>query len=122
MHFDLKRPCKDCPFRKDVVGYLKKGRAQEILDAILREDQTFTCHKTITGERIEDESGEPIAYAPGVKDQHCAGALIMEKRYGWPNRMPRIAISFGLFDPDALRDEEVVFESESAMVAHMEST
>lgn len=120
MHFDLKRPCKSCPFRKDVPGYLGKRRAREIIDAILREDQTFTCHKTITGERVEDEHGNEIGYAPGLQDQHCAGALLMEKRYGWPNKMPRIAQLMGIFDPEALRDDKTVFETESAMIEHME--
>lgn len=120
MKFDLKRPCKDCPFRKDVVGYLTRGRAREILYAIMRQDQTFTCHKTISGERLQDEQGTDVGYDPGDQDQHCAGALIMEKRAGWPNKMPRIAMCFGMFDPDELRGEDVVFESESAMIAHME--
>lgn len=30
MKFDLTHPCKDCPYRTDVVPYLKQDRAEEI--------------------------------------------------------------------------------------------
>lgn len=46
MKFDLKRPCKDCPFRSDIPGYLTKARAREIIDGITRGQATFSCHKT----------------------------------------------------------------------------
>lgn len=35
-------------------------------------------------------------------------------------KVARIAIHCGIFDPEALRGEETVFETESAMIEHME--
>jgi hypothetical protein len=45
-----KRPCSNCPFRKDGAGIaLESGRIQGIVAAMLKDDQqTFVCHKTLT--------------------------------------------------------------------------
>jgi Family of unknown function (DUF6283) len=62
--FTLARPCSSCPFRTDLPDGpfpLRYGRAEEIAGA-LREEKTFTCHKT------SHELG-----AVGV-EQMCAGA------------------------------------------------
>lgn len=114
MRFDLKRPCKDCPFRKDVTPYLRPDRAAEILDAIERQDQSFTCHKTISGEQQSDEG-----YVPGETDQFCAGALIMLEKMGSPNRLPRIAEFLKIYDPTQLRGHDNVFDSRTDMIDAM---
>lgn len=62
MDFKLKAPCGNCPFRTDKPkqkGWLGRERAKEIYEA-LRNDKTFTCHKTINND-----------------EQFCAGALIL---------------------------------------------
>lgn len=85
MKFDLKTPCKDCPF---IVGSstnitLAEGRLDGIVEDI-RADQTFTCHKSLE--------------LPADKQQHCAGALIFLEREENPNQMMRIAERIGVYD------------------------
>lgn len=98
MKFDMKTPCKDCPF---LVGSstnrtLREGRLEEIVEAI-RSDGTFQCHKTI------DED---------IDDQHCAGALVFIEREGTPNNMLRIAHRLGLYDHTKLDMDAPIIEEE----------
>ena len=112
MNFDLKTPCKDCPFRTDVRGYLTAARAREIIDAITRQQQTFACHKTVQ----HDEDGEHI---PRTKEQHCAGATILLERLNLPNQMMRIAERLGFYDRSKVDMDAPVFRTAAAMIAHM---
>jgi len=118
VRFDLKRPCVNCPFRRDVPGFLSTGRAEEITDAILRQDQTFTCHKTLSGERTEDEHGMEGDYHAGPKDQFCAGALIFLEKNGFPSYPPRLAMALKLWSPDQMRSKELVFDTAAEMLEH----
>lgn len=46
--FDLKRPCDNCPFRKEGGIRLHPGRAREIARGqIDNPGMTFPCHKTV---------------------------------------------------------------------------
>lgn len=95
MRFDLKKPCKDCPF---IVGSstnrtLAEGRITEIVKDITEENATFSCHKTINYDE-RDMSTE----------QHCAGALIYAKKSGKPNTMLQIAERFGIYDPREINE------------------
>lgn len=85
MKFDLKKPCKDCPFIKGSSTNisLAEGRIPGIVQD-LRQDKSFTCHKTLE--------------APRHDQQHCAGALIYLEREQRPNQMMRIAERLGLYD------------------------
>lgn len=61
--FKLKRPCKDCPFRKDLSphlkGWLGKERAEGIAFDTFKTGQSFPCHKTTSlGEHDEREENE----------------------------------------------------------------
>ena len=70
MKFNLKKPCKNCPFRKDSEkSWLGKKRAEGIAETITSGKGTFSCHKT-TGvvEGVE---------VPQSKQSHCFGALQM---------------------------------------------
>lgn len=100
MNFSLKRPCPDCPFVPGAFQGLRSKRRREIGEAVLHDDKTFTCHKTISG-GTDDETGE---YIIGPKDQHCAGLLIVLKKSNkiWDNAMIRLAAMFTLFNPDDL--------------------
>lgn len=96
MKFDMKTPCKDCPF---LVGSstnrtLREGRLGEIVEAI-RSDGTFQCHKTIN-EHIDD--------------QHCGGALVYMEKNRIDNNMLRIAMRLGLYDPDSLDMESDIID------------
>ena len=108
MKFDLTRPCKDCPFRSDIPGYLTKARAREIIEAITRQQATFTCHKT---NKFED--GETIETRDS---QHCAGALIFLERLDRPNQMMRWMERIGVYDRTKL-DMDAPVHTANSMVA-----
>ena len=91
MKFDLKKPCADCPFRTDVTPYLHLERAEEIVDGLTHQQQTFTCHKT----NSQSDDGETIETEDS---QHCAGALIMLEKMEQPNQMMRWMERIGYYD------------------------
>lgn len=114
VHFDLKRPCDDCPFRTDAKrhdGVIKDlptlhGRLERGLFA-------HTCHKT-----------DPRSDGPNPKYkgpvQHCAGALILcrnDKDYKLQHPQIDAALA-GKFDPTELDMESPVFKSFHEMVKH----
>lgn len=109
MKFDLVRPCANCPFRSDRPGYLTAERVESIINAITREQRTFSCHKT---NRFED--GEAVETA---NSQHCAGALIFLERMEAPNQLMRIAERLGFYDRTKLDMDAPVFEDVEAMAA-----
>ncbi len=113
MNFDLRRPCKDCPFRTDIPGFLSKARAREITRAITDGQGTFSCHKL--NDFTEDDEGEPVVIE-GDKAQHCAGALIFLERINRPNQMMRIAERLRLYDRTKLDMDAPVFASATAMI------
>lgn len=84
MRFDLKTPCKHCPFRADktAIRFSCRERAEEIEETAYR--WGFPCHKS--AEYIEDEDGSG-GYHASDKAQHCIGAIIMYLRQDemcWP--------------------------------------
>ena len=104
MQFTLKRPCPGCPFSTGpkAVRFLGRARAQQIVDSLVDQDATFSCHET----NLYDDEGE----ARETRDsQHCAGAMILLMRLEMPNQMMRIAGRIGSFDPDSLDMESPVF-------------
>ncbi len=120
MKFTLKTPCKDCPFRTDVPGYLSSTRARGIARNAQTGAATFACHKTVK----HDEDGEQVRSDGEI---HCAGALIMAEklnkgRSGGPgchvNQLVRIASRFSGFNADELDVEAPVFDSVEAMAKH----
>lgn len=112
MNFDLKTPCKDCPFRSDISFALRPERAREITASLLR-GESFPCHKTTKF----DDDGEPVLN--NKKEQHCAGALIFLERQERPNQMMRIAERLGGYDMRKLDMDAPVFNSSAAMVRHL---
>lgn len=97
MKFDLKQPCKDCPFIKGSSTNisLAKGRIEGIV-ADLRADCSFTCHKTLD--------------LPTMEQQHCAGALIFLEREERPNQMMRIAERLNMYDRTKLKSNVDLIE------------
>jgi hypothetical protein len=110
MHFDLKKPCANCPFRSDIPAYLTKGRVQQIVIALER--ATFACHKT-TVDSDDDDSSERVVIDDS---QHCAGALIMLQRTRTYSRPAEIAEVLGLYDPSELEIESPVFNTFEEMI------
>ena len=116
--YDLKTPCKHCPFRNDETRIVLMGRmrAAEIEDAAYRNG--FPCHES--AECVEDGYGEDEGFAFGPNTQHCAGYLILRIKVDgpggtWPgigndeDRAERIAENVYLDAP--------VFESEEEFFA-----
>ena len=121
MQFKLRRPCKHCPFRNDRPAFLTASRVEEITDAILKEDKTFACHQTLSGEWDEDEDGNEAGYRGGKGDQMCAGALVMIEKTGARNQMTQIAERIGLWDPSKLDMDSPVFPTARAMIDAQDS-
>ncbi|MFN4296739.1 MAG: hypothetical protein ACK4FB_07835 [Brevundimonas sp.] len=78
MRFDLKTPCKNCPFRTDetAIRFQCLERAEEIEESAYRNG--FPCHLSADLEEDEGDAG----YVFGGNTQHCAGALLMFARHG----------------------------------------
>ena len=74
MKFDLKTPCRNCPFRNDEtrITFACRERAEEIEEIAYR--QGFVCH--LSAEEHELADGESV-FEFGPDSQHCAGALLM---------------------------------------------
>lgn len=104
--FKLSRPCSKCPFRTDVPGYLRRGRAAEIAGALDR--STFSCHETV----------HALGAPKSKPEQHCAGALIMMEREGVRGQMVRIAGRLGLYDPSKLDTGAPVHASREEFIEH----
>ncbi|WP_158679891.1 DUF6283 family protein [Deinococcus sp. NW-56] len=106
--FSLKRPCQDCPFRRDAPGYLRPGK----VDEIVREQEQgtpFFCHKTTTctGYKTTDR-----------RARYCAGSLLYGEAVHRHILPVRLAIHLGLWDPRALQRDVPVLDSPADLRAH----
>lgn len=102
MNFDLKRPCKDCPFIVGTSMTLDRGRMPEIVDSLRSDLNVFPCHKTANSSRDDsDEDG----YTYGGSEQACMGALAYTLReFGMMPVMARIACMRDTRTPEAIRE------------------
>lgn len=112
MKFNLKQPCKDCPFRNDKPhqkGWLGEKRAEEIYKSLIH-DGLFPCHKTHDYTQ-DDEDSDEFQHQDG--HQFCAGALIMLENENSTNcsRALRMAVMFGMYDRDKLDKTSPVFKN-----------
>ena len=84
--FDLKTPCKNCPFRRNEtrIRFGTRERAEEIEEQAYR--YGFPCH--LSAVMDQDCTGEDRGYVFGAETQHCAGYLAMQLHGGpaspWP--------------------------------------
>jgi hypothetical protein len=85
----VKKPCRDCPFRKDTLeGWLGKERMSELLN-----EPSFVCHKNT--------------------DLQCAGHMIIKKE---SNGFVALA---SLLNTDLkLKGHELVFSTDQACIDH----
>jgi len=76
-----KRPCSNCPFRKDGAGIaLEPGRLDAIVADLKANDQnTFVCHKTLHTERMT-----------------CAGAVAVMSKIGQLPVIARLGLVVGI--------------------------
>lgn len=102
--FDLKRPCKDCPFRKGQGEryHLSEQRLQDIVNSA-----AFQCHKTIEfddecqiDEENWDETWRPIKN--DARAQQCAGLMAVRHQDKRPNQIMQVAQRLDVLDPNAL--------------------
>lgn len=105
LKYNLRRPCKSCPFRKKHGTALRRWRREEIADA-LRGDRAFICHNTV----------EEVTGGENKQRNFCAGALIAMKGSGilGDSFSTRIAMRFpdvSGFDPDKLATGEAYFDT-----------
>lgn len=107
--YAVKRPCDDCPFRREGGVRLEVPRILQIVNAITTNPgSTFACHKT-TGVMCDPPPGG---------QQHCAGALVFAdklERLDYP-QLHRIALRLGMLRPDELRDRDAVFDDLDEML------
>jgi hypothetical protein len=98
----VKAPCAKCPFRKDVPIYLRRGRRQEIAEALV-EGGDFPCHATV------DYSEDGEGTESGSGGATCAGAAKAIMAAGGTTQLMRIAERLGAADLDdvAVRGAEV---------------
>ena len=85
MRFDLKEPCKHCPFRTDETRITRgRERAEEIEERAYRHG--FPCH--VSAECEENPLTGEETFVFGEQTQHCAGYLLMQLQDGggtpWP--------------------------------------
>ncbi len=86
--FQLKRPCKNCPFTPEDtrIRFVDKKRAAEIAEGAYRDG--FPCHLSAVDSDPDCISEGGGGYVFGEKTQHCAGAIMMFLRdgheSGWP--------------------------------------
>tara|TARA_R110002074_G_C12558458_1_gene667668 strand:+ start:45684 stop:46133 length:450 start_codon:yes stop_codon:yes gene_type:complete len=116
--FDLKTPCKNCPFRTDeaAIRFYNGERAAEISESAYRNG--FPCH--LSAENLEDDDeGEGGGFVFGENTQHCAGAIIMFLHDGWGGSWPGIGNDDALAERLALQMnmEAPVFENEEDFIA-----
>lgn len=85
MKFDLRKPCRNCPFRTDgqPIRFASRERTEEIEEQAYRHG--FPCH--LSAELIENDN-DSDGYVAGPNTQHCAGAARMYLNGGdgrpWP--------------------------------------
>lgn len=113
MKFHLKKPCKDCPFRKDKAhqkGWLGETKATKIYENLL-DGGLFPCHKT--HDYSQDSHDEQGKFIHQQDHQFCAGALILleNEQNTAQSQALRMAMRLSLYDPDDLDLQSPVFDN-----------
>lgn len=119
MNFDLKKPCKGCPFRKgEGAVRLTEGRVHEVWRSATHNGPMFQCHNTVDYDS-SDFDDEELGVVSKGEAQHCLGAVIAGVNSGdGPNQYARVCAQLKLLDVaavEACADE--VFSSEEEMLA-----
>jgi hypothetical protein len=94
MRVNLKKPCKNCPFRAGVDLHLQPGRLEGIIETLKDDMQAFQCHKT-THSKHGGEWDDEGVYQPSGNESVCMGALAYMHREGYLPVIARLAISRG---------------------------
>ena len=88
-----KRPCSNCPFRKDGKGIpLEDGRLSGIVSDLSSDDRkTFICHKTLD-----------------IKNKTCAGAVAIMSKKGMLPIIARLALVTGAISKEDISASEKI--------------
>ena len=100
--FALKKPCKDCPFRSDIIPFLSKDRVTNIEDNLVKQGLNFSCHKTVDYGGDEPDSS---------KSTNCAGAMILLTKINKTTQSMQFAERMGLHDFSTLDMDAPVFNT-----------
>lgn len=125
--FKAKKPCKDCPFRKDSLGgWLGRSRAKDIIET-LKNDGHFLCHKHVdySDESFSEENEDmKKTYKVKATDQFCAGALLLMQKEELlsANVLTRMGM-MGIFGDDKLYPEkltggDLIFHESEEFISH----
>lgn len=88
--FDLKRPCKTCPFLRVNEDKFRLHRAR--IEGIAK-GAAFQCHSTAV---YDQDDGEGRA---GGKPQQCAGLMSVLHKEGRQNQITQVATRLIGYDP-----------------------
>lgn len=117
MKFDLKTPCKNCPFRTDAtaIRFSCRERAEEIEESAYRNG--FPCHLSAVIDE-DDDDDEDAGYEAGENTQHCAGYIIMALNETLGSPWPGINNDEELYERLAMQTDmdAPVFESSEAFL------
>lgn len=90
--FKMRKPCSNCPFRRQGAIELREGRLLDIKASLLADDhEVFHCHKTLN--------------APEGKAM-CMGAAAWTNAQGRPNMLTRLALILGILSQEELDSAE----------------
>jgi hypothetical protein len=78
----IKKPCKHCPYRRDVKPFLHPERGAELARLTTNPYNEFTCHKTLD----HDDEGDTYA---GEESRTCAGFLTIMANECGEHRVPK---------------------------------
>jgi hypothetical protein len=108
--FDLKRPCSNCPFRKDTGRNFALGADR--LDEIMA-SSAFQCHKTVDYDHFDDPEKRS-----GDRPQQCAGLMALLDAEDQPNQIMQVASRLGCLDTSQLNHSEAYASFADAYAAH----
>jgi hypothetical protein len=69
----MKKPCAQCPYRRDVKPFLTNARAEELAYHATNPYNSFPCHKTTEA----DEDGDSGEMFVTEDSKECAGFLTL---------------------------------------------
>lgn len=119
--YALKRPCNDCPFRRDAPDHI--GVAKSIpgyVEAIESNRFAHTCHKTDNRPSVDGPRNHQGAV------QHCAGALHFLIRSGHELQLPFVEavqagkVSYKPLRRRARRDESIFASVRELLLYYLE--
>lgn len=95
-----KRPCANCPFRRDGAAIeLKPGRVEGVINGLLADDfSTFVCHKTLDSERMT-----------------CAGAVAVMAKLERLPVIARLGLHVGVLSEDDIAESMALVLDPSTM-------